>query len=102
MARHTELILGNGVFYSAGRKVRKKSGRKFSVLVLEVAIFSGHFSNLFLGAFTKLRKGTINSVMSVRLSAWNNFDLIGRNFEEILYLYYFMKMYQENSVLIKI
>ena len=35
---------------------------------------------LFLGAFAKLRKDSINFVMSVRLSAWKNSAPTGRNF----------------------
>ena len=100
MARHTDLILGNGIYYSAGGKVRKKLVRKFFVLVLEVAIISGNFSNPILGAFTKLRKAIISSVMSVCMeqvrSHWTEFRKI------FLYLYYFTKMYRANSVLIKI
>jgi len=32
----------------------------------------------YLGAFAKFRKATINFVMSVRLSAWNNSASTGR------------------------
>jgi hypothetical protein len=34
----------------------------------------------FLGAFAKLRKGTVSFVMSVSLSAWNNSTPTGRIF----------------------
>jgi len=38
------------------------------------------FRNSFLGAFATLRKASMNFVMSVHLSAWNNSALTGRIF----------------------
>jgi hypothetical protein len=39
-----------------------------------------HLESKFLGAFAKLRKATINFVVSIRLSAWNNSVPNGRIF----------------------
>jgi hypothetical protein len=48
MARHTNPILGYGISYSVGRNVRKKSGRKFSVLLVEVGyIFTSFLEHIF-------------------------------------------------------
>jgi len=43
---------------------------------------SGNFLTalLFVGVFAELRKATVNFVVSVRPSAWNNSALIGWNF----------------------
>jgi len=52
----------------------------------------------FLGAFEILRKANISFVMSVRLSAWNNWT----DCHEILYLSIFPKYVEKNSSFIKI
>jgi len=56
MARHTNLILGYGIYFSAGGKVREKSGRKFSVLLLEVGYFFRPFLEPIIRRFLQIAK----------------------------------------------
>jgi hypothetical protein len=55
-----------------------------------------------LGAFAKLRKGTVDHVMSVRMSAWKKFVSEWTDIKEISYLSYSLKTFRENSGFIKI
>jgi hypothetical protein len=54
----------------------------------------------FLGAFAKLRKGTISSCPSVRLSAWNNSAPTRRIFLKFGFLVFFEKL-EKNQVKLK-
>jgi len=52
----------------------------------------------FLGAFAKLRKPTINFVVSVRLSAWNNSTATGKIFIKFEISVFFRKFVEKIQV----
>jgi hypothetical protein len=52
----------------------------------------------FLGAFAKLRKATLNFVMSVRLSAWNNSAHTGRIFMQFYIWLFFSSLLKKIQV----